>query len=249
MSKSKGNVVTPDEIIARYGADTGRLFILFAAPPEKDLDWSDQGVEGCYRFLRRVWRLFQQHGDIFTGAGDAGLAMPAPGKKEEALRRACHGALKKVTVDIGERFNFNTAISAIMEQVNALYNYLNEAGEADKERFRPLLREVMESTVLMLAPFAPHISEELWQLCGYQDSVHSQGWPVFDPRYLEVDEVEMVIQVNGKVRGRMVVSAAAAEDELLEEAREHEKVQPFLEGKEIKKIIAVPGKLVNIVVR
>ncbi|MEW5922129.1 MAG: leucine--tRNA ligase [Bacillota bacterium] len=255
MSKSKGNVVTPDEIIARYGADTGRLFILFAAPPEKDLDWSDQGVEGSYRFLRRVWRLFQQHRDLFPPAGGAAFtrtgedgSLPPLGKEEEELRRACHATVKKVTVDIGERFNFNTAISAIMELVNALSNYLNASTAGQKEQYRPLLREVMETLVMIMAPFAPHISEELWRDCGRHSSVHQQAWPAYDPRFLQVEEVEVVIQVNGKVRGRIRVPASTAEEELLEEARGHEKIQPFLAGKEVKKIIAVPGKLVNIVV-
>ncbi len=247
MSKSKGNVVTPDEIIARYGADTGRLFILFAAPPEKDLDWNDQGVEGSYRFLRRVWRLFQQHRDIFTPVTETVSSTPALGKKEETLRRACHASLKRVTVDIEERFNFNTAISAIMEFVNALYIYMNECNGDEKKSYRPFLREIMETVVIILAPFAPHITEELWQSCGYTTSVHRQAWPAYNPNYLLVDEVEVVVQVNGKVRGRMLVPTAAGEDELLEAARGHEKVQPFLDGKKIKKIIAVPGKLVNIV--
>lgn len=247
MSKSKGNVVTPDEIIDRYGADTGRLFILFAAPPEKDLDWSDQGVEGSYRFLRRVWRLFQQHRDLFPPAEEAGL-MPPLGKEEEALRRICHATVKKVTVDIGERFNFNTAISAIMELVNGLSNYLNAAAAGQKDKYRSLLREAMETLLMILAPFAPHICEELWRECGHHTSVHRQGWPAYDPRYLEVEEVEVVIQVNGKVRGRILVPASISEEELLEAACGQEKIQPFLANKTIKKSIAVPGKLVNIVV-
>jgi len=256
MSKSKGNVVTPDEIIDRYGADTGRLFILFAAPPEKDLDWNDQGVEGCYRFLRRVWRLFRQHGDLFPSAAGAAAVladrheqMPPLGKAEEELRRACHAAVKKVSVDVGERFNFNTAISAIMELVNTLYNYFNECGPEQKERHRLLLREIMETVVIILAPFAPHISEEIWRGLGHTSSVHRQAWPAYDPDFLEVEEVEVVIQVNGKVRGRILLPAAVGEDELMEAVQGQEKVRPFLEGKEIAKIISVPGKLVNIVVR
>ncbi len=247
MSKSKGNVVTPDEIIKRYGADTGRLFILFAAPPEKDLDWSDQGVEGCYRFLRRVWRLFQQHGDLFAPAG-AVEAMPPLGKEEEELRRLCHATIKKVTADIGERFNFNTAISAIMELVNGLSNYLNMPAAAQKDKYRPLLREILETLLLLLAPFAPHICEELWHNCGYEASVHQQSWPAFEPRFLEVEEVEVVIQINGKVRGRILIPASTNEEELLEIARGHEKIQSFLAQKTVKKIVAVPGRLVNIVV-
>ncbi|RJX28798.1 MAG: leucine--tRNA ligase [Dethiobacter sp.] len=251
MSKSKGNVVTPDEIIQRYGADTGRLFILFAAPPEKDLDWSDRGAEGCYRFLRRVWRLFQQNMDLFTDktpvrGEDRGL--PVSGKEEE-LQRASHAAIKKVTADIEERFNFNTAISAIMELVNATYGYLNETAEEDRMRNRTLICQVLETIVIILAPFAPHICEELWHRCGFTGSVHRQQWPSFDPKLLQVDEAEVVIQVNGKVRGRIIVPVNSSGEELLEEAHKNEKVRPYLEGKEVLKAITVPGKLVNIVVR
>jgi len=251
MSKSKGNVVTPDEIIQRYGADTGRLFILFAAPPEKDLDWSDRGVEGCYRFLRRVWRLFQQNVDLFTDktlGREEAWGLPVSGKEEE-LQRASHAAIKKVTADIEERFNFNTAISAIMELVNATYGYLNETAEEDRVRNRTLICRVLETIVILLAPFAPHICEELWHRCGLAGSVHQQQWPSFDPKLLQVEEAEVVIQVNGKVRGRILVPVNSSEGELLEEARRNEKVLPYLEGKEVLKAITVPGKLVNIVVR
>jgi leucyl-tRNA synthetase len=251
MSKSLGNVVTPDEIIERYGADTGRLFILFAAPPERDLDWNEQGVEGCYRFLRRIWRLFQQNMDLFSGKAEAGKAMqeaPSLSKEEEELQRALHFAIKKVTVDIEERFNFNTAISAIMELVNAAYGYLNALSD-ERERRGPLLRQVLEIIVLLLAPFAPHIAEELWHRCGFEDSVHGQKWPAYNPQFLKVEEAEIVIQVNGKVRGRILVPVDSPQDELVAEARRHEKVQPYLEGKEVVKTITVPGKLVNIVVR
>ncbi|HHT46275.1 MAG TPA: leucine--tRNA ligase [Firmicutes bacterium] len=250
MSKSRGNVVTPDEIIDRYGADTGRLFILFAAPPEKDLDWSDRGVEGCHRFLRRVWRLFITNLDLFEDNGQNKPAdMPPLEKEEKGLLRAMHAAIKKVTGDIEERFNFNTAISAIMELVNAAYGYLNDTSPERRESFSPLLRRVMETIIILLAPFAPHISEELWHRCGHEDSVHLQKWPDFDPRALAVEEAEVVIQVNGKVRGRILIPVDSSEDELLERARSNERVRPYLEGKEIVKTITVPGKLVNIVVR
>jgi len=262
MSKSKGNVVSPDEIIERYGADTGRLFILFAAPPEKDLDWSDLGVQGCHRFLRRVWRLFQQNMDLFEPAGAAadpdapqGPQTPPFGKAEEELRRALHAAIKKVSLDIGERFNFNTAISSIMELVNAIYAYLNLNGEGqgnlaqNRLQNRPLLRESLEKALLLLAPFAPHLTEELWQQSGKKGSIHRQDWPTFDSAALQVEEVEIAVQVNGKVRGRLVVAVDAPESELLEAAREHEKVRPYLAEKEIVKTITVPHKLVNIVVR
>ncbi len=252
MSKSLGNVVTPDEIIDRYGADTGRLFILFAAPPERDLDWNEQGVDGCFRFLRRVWRLFQQNAALYSGkaaAGDMPPDLPSFGQAEEELRRTLHYTIKKVTVDIEERFNFNTAISAIMELVNAVYGYFNATGSSERENFAPLLRQVLENIILLLAPFAPHIAEELWHKCGFKESVHLQKWPVYEERFLQVEETEIVIQVNGKVRGRMLVSIDIPEETLLAMACRHEKVLPYLQDKKVVKTILVPGKLVNIVVR
>ncbi len=241
MSKSKGNVVSPDEIIARYGADTGRLFILFAAPPEKDLDWSDQGVEGCHRFLRRVWRLVEEVAEQAEwGSNPAGPA-------EEALIRATHVAVKKVTEDIEQRFNFNTAISAIMELVNAIYTYRQEKAPATQHY--DTLREVMDKLILILAPFAPHLAEEAWQMLGHDPSVHRQAWPSFDPAMLQLQEVEVVIQVNGRVRGRVTVPAGLAEEELLARARENERIASLIQGKEIVKAITVPDKLVNLVVR
>lgn len=247
MSKSKGNVVSPDEIIQRYGADTGRLFILFAAPPEKDLDWNDRGVEGCHRFLRRVWRLFQQNMHLFSAASSG--SKPALGAEEEKLQRALHETIKRVTVDIEERFNFNTAISAIMELVNAFYAYFNEFAEKDAAGAATFLTDALEKLLIILAPFAPHITEELWHLSGHSESIHMQPWPVYNPDVLKVDEVEVVFQVNGKVRGRLLVPAGSTENELLEIAKEHEKVRVYLEGKTIVKTVTVPGKLVNIVVR
>ena len=168
MSKSKGNVVSPDEIVQRYGADTGRLFILFAAPPEKDLEWSDQGVEGCHRFLRRVWRLVHECAEQLKEEGAAAEA----GKAEKELRGAVHGTIKKVTADIQERFNFNTAISAIMELVNAISAY-RQAAEPERQH-RPVLREALESRSAP-GPFAPHLAEECWH--PGRESVHRQSWP------------------------------------------------------------------------
>ncbi len=241
MSKSKGNVVTPDEIVEKYGADTGRLFILFAAPPEKDLDWSDQGVEGCHRFLRRIWRLIDECTAQFT----AGNGSPAIGEAETELQRSAHGAIKKVSFDIEERFNFNTAISAIMELVNALYAYR----QSQAEQNYAVLQEVLEQTILLLAPFAPHLAEEAWSVLGLQGSVHEQKWPSYDPQMLVVEEVEIVAQINGKVRGRITVPAECSEEELIAAAMENDRVKELLEGKEVVKTIAVPGRLVNLVVR
>ena len=254
MSKSKGNVVTPDEIIETYGADTGRLFILFASPPEKDLDWSEQGVEGCHRFLRRVWRLFQQGKVLFEhnpreAEEKNSVDTSSLGKKEEELWRNLNATINKVTSDIEERYNFNTAISSIMELFNELSAYFNETSEEQQEDYRYFLCQVMKNMILLIAPFAPHISEELWNQCGFKGSVHLQDWPTYDPEALERKEVEVVIQVNGKVRGHLTVPADSTEDELIKAAREHEKVIPYLEGKEVVKTVNVPGKLLNIVVK
>ena len=242
MSKSKGNVVSPDEIVQRYGADTGRLFILFAAPPEKDLEWSDQGVEGCHRFLRRVWRLVHECAEQLKEEGAAAEA----GKAEKELRGAVHGTIKKVTADIQERFNFNTAISAIMELVNAISAY-RQAAEPMRQH-RPLLREALESLVLLLAPFAPHLAEECWHLLGHKESVHRQSWPAYDPQLLLVDEVEVVVQINGKVRAKLLLPAGASPEEMLAAARAHERIGSLLAGKTELKAFTVPDKLVNFVV-
>jgi leucyl-tRNA synthetase len=242
MSKSKGNVVSPDEIIDKYGADTGRLFILFAAPPEKGLDWSDRGVEGCFRFLKRVWRLVDQYGGMRGGNGDFKQLDAA----EKSVRRAVHAALKKVTEDIEERFNFNTAISAIMEAVNACYAYVNEKGS---HIHGPVMAEALELVVKMLAPFAPHLGEEMWQRLGHAKSVHLQSWPSYDSSVLQVEEVEIVVQVNGKVRGRLTVPAGLNEGELHALAVSNSRIAGLLEGRQVVKAIAVPDKLVNLVVR
>ncbi|NLZ38541.1 MAG: leucine--tRNA ligase [Firmicutes bacterium] len=241
MSKSKGNVVSPDEIIEKYGADTGRLFILFAAPPEKDLDWSDRGVEGCYRFLKRVWRLVDHYADE--------LAHPtgqAADDADQTLRHAVHASLKKVTEDIEERHNFNTAISAIMEAVNAAYNYTNEKKDAINKE---IMAEALETIVLMLAPFAPHLAEELWQRLGHKESVHLQSWPEYDPTALRVAEVEIAVQINGKVRSRLTIPTDADAKTMEQIALADKKIADLVADKEIIKVIAVPNKLINIVVR
>ncbi len=237
MSKSKGNVVSPDEMIEKYGADTVRLFILFAAPPERDLDWTDTGVEGSYRFLNRVWRLVESHTGVFAQAS-------APNPNNEAskeLYRMTHYAIKKVTEDIGERYTFNTAISTIMELVNKLYAYPSDAD-------RGTLAFALETLVVLLAPITPHIAEELWQMIGKIGSVHEQTWPTYDPSALVLDEVEIVIQINGKVRDKLVVPNGLSKEELEALVVSHEKARALIGDKTVRKVIAVPGKLVNIVV-
>ncbi|GBG56395.1 leucine--tRNA ligase [Sporomusaceae bacterium FL31] len=244
MSKSKGNVVSPEEIIAKYGADTARLFILFAAPPERDLEWSEQGVEGAYRFLGRVWRIIGHFEQAVVEAPeeyDSSLLT----KEEKDLRRILHVTIKKVTEDVGNRFNFNTAISSVMELVNAMYvakdqNTVTNVG---------LLREVIANLLKLLAPFAPHIAEELWNQVIGQDSVHKQQWPVFDAEAIVLEEVEIVLQINGKVRDKIVVPAGLSQNELEKKALEQEKVEELVAGKQIVKVICVPQKLVNIVVK
>ncbi|HHX87920.1 MAG TPA: leucine--tRNA ligase, partial [Firmicutes bacterium] len=216
MSKSRGNVITPDQIVERYGADTGRLFILFAAPPEKDLDWNDQGVEGCYRFLRRVWRLVEP-GIPREGAGKNRVN---PGEAEQELTRSIHRTIKKVTLDIEERFNFNTAISAIMELVNEIYAYRQRT---KIHLYLPVYREALTITVQLLAPFVPHLAEEAWRKLGHQKSVHLQPWPGYREEALQVEQVEVVVQINGKVRGHINVPAGCSEQDLIEAALKNQR--------------------------
>ena len=241
MSKSLGNVVSPEEIIDRYGADTARLFILFAAPVDRDLDWSDQGVEGAYRFLGRVWRILGQFAETIKGA-PASYDAATLSTEEAELRRVLHATIKKVTEDVRDRFMFNTAISSIMELVNALYAF------QDKELMPGLARETASALVRMLAPFAPHIAAELWaELFG--GNVHAQTWPQYDAAALVQDEVEIVLQINGKVRDRVKVATGLDRAALEQLAAELPRAKELTAGKTIVKVVCVPGKLVNIVVK
>lgn len=245
MSKSLGNVVSPEEILEKYGADTARLFILFAAPPERELEWSDKGVEGSFRFLNRVWRIVY----AFLPEIEQKVTSYDPAALTEAdkdLRRVLHSTIKKVTADIDVRFNFNTAISSLMELVNALYAY-KEAVAAPNAG---LVYEATSALVKMLAPFVPHMCEELWD--GAFDptaSVHTQSWPEYDEDALKVDNIEIVLQVNGKVRGRLVVPAAATKEELEKIAMEDANVKAHIGDATVRKVICVPGRLVNVVAK
>ena len=218
MSKSKGNTVDPDAIVAKYGADTLRLFILFAAPPENELEWDQQGIEGAFRFLNRIWRIQEN------------LIQ----KANPALVRIMHKTIKKVSEDIRD-FKFNTAIAALMEFVNAIYQL-----GADKETFSKL--------ILMLAPVAPHFCEELWQRLGNKESIFKASWPEYDPELLVEEKFTIVIQVNGKVRTKIEVPADIQDDKLKELVLGDEKVKSWLQNKPVKNCIIVPHKLVNIVV-
>ena len=240
MSKSVGNVVSPEEIVRKYGADTARLFILFAAPPEKDLEWSDQGVEGSYRFLKRVWTIVGKYQEL--GKELKGMLSP----DEVALRRRLHQSIAKVTEDLDGKFNFNTAISSIMELVNEMYSYA-ESHSSIAEGFK---KEIVRSLLILLAPFVPHITEELWQKLGAEESsVHDAEWVVVDSSALTVDEVELAIQVNGRVRTVMSVPIAMEKEEIEYKAKTLSAIQKFIEGKTIVKVIVVPKKIVNIVVK
>jgi len=241
MSKSKGNVVDPDALIKKYGADTARLFSLFAAPPEKDLDWSDQGVDGSYRFLNRVWKLVHERLDVVRSA--VALDVATLNSDEQKLRRAVHKTIRKVTEDIEERFHFNTAIAAIMELLNTL-----QSTELDSPQSAPVMKEALQSMVLLLAPFVPHIAEELWQQLGHTEQISAAAWPDYDRNAVVDDEVLVVVQVNGKLRSKITVAAGTDEDVLKAQALADEKIQPFLQGVQVRKVICVPGKLINIVV-
>jgi len=248
MSKSKGNVVDPDELIRKYGADTARLFSLFAAPPEKDLDWKESGVEGASRFLNRLWRFVHAHLDELRGAAPAACAELSPAGR--AFRRMIHETIRRVTEDIEKDFHFNTAISAIMELVNALGEF--ERASMDTvggEERQELLRAAVESTLLLLGPVCPHITEELWAALGHAESLFRQPWPAPDAEALEREEVEIVVQVDGRVRGRVTVDVSAPAREVQDRALADAKVRPWLSGREVAKIVVVPGRLVNVVTR
>ena len=242
MSKSKGNVVSPEEIIGKYGADTARLFILFAAPVDRDLEWSDQGVEGAFRFLGRVWRILDHFEDMVK-AGKDNYDVSALTKEEKELRRVLHVTIKKVTEDIRDRFMFNTAISSIMELVNAAYAF------QDKELNAGLAREFAGALIKMLAPFAPHITEELWHNLFGEGSVHQQQWPKFEEEATKLAEIEIVLQINGKVRDRITLPADIDKTAMEAAVKELPRAKELTEGKTIVKVICVPKKLVNIVVK
>lgn len=255
MSKSKGNIVTPDEINDSYGADTGRLFILFASPPEQDLEWSDRGVEGCFRFLTRVWRLVNPHEEKFRNCSKElveFLSEAELNEEQRHIRRRVHQTIIRVTRDIEERWHFNTAISALMELTNDLYPF---AERIEREGSPPhsfdvaVLKEAVENLLLMLSPFTPHIAEELWERTGHEGSIYGQPWPKPDLEAAKEEMVTVVLQVNGKVRDRMEVPIDISEEELKRLALGRPRIRQFTAGKEVRRVIVVPKKLVNIVAR
>lgn len=243
MSKTLGNVVSPEEIVEKYGADTARLFILFAAPPERDLDWNDTAVEGSYRFLNRVWRAAEDLKDCVTDEKPDSSILNADEKK---LRLAVHSAIKKVTADCN-RFSFNTAISAIMEMVNALYYYKEHTS---KDAYsKPVVSEAVTALIVLLSPFVPHIASELWQMIGKTSNLATHKWPEYDEGALAVDEIEIVLQINGKIRDKIKISPDLSREEMTELAMSNDRIKELTEGKQIVKCIAVPKKLINVVVK
>ena len=241
MSKSLGNVVSPAEIIEKYGADTARLFILFAAPPERELDWSDEGVDGSFRFLNRVYRLVYEFVEKY-GKGEDKFEINS--KADKDLNRILNSTIKKVSEDVGGRFAFNTAISSVMTLVNEIYKY-KELPDVNVG----LLTKAVHNLIVILAPFTPHVTEEMWEHIGGKGSVHEQAWPEFDEKALVQDTVEIVVQLNGKVKEKLEVENNLSKDALQGFALQADKVKVLLEGKTVIKVISVPNRLVNIVVK
>ena len=248
MSKSKNNIVDPDQIIAKYGADTARLFSLFAAPPERDLEWTEEGVEGAFRFLNRVWRMVEEF--RIQKEPEVGLS-----EETKWLKRVTHRTIKKVTEDIERCFHFNTAISSIMELVNAVTIGMRNAAAKGKPRrrrecgMRNVMGEAIETVLLLLAPFAPHITEELWEFLGNQPSISQQPWPAYDPKLIEEEQILIVVQVDGKLRSRVTLPKDSTDQQVRAAALENGRIKKLIEGRKVERVIVVPKRLVNIVTR
>jgi leucyl-tRNA synthetase len=245
MSKSKGNTIAPDDVIARYGADTLRLYILFAAPPELAMEWSETGIEGPHRFLMRVWRLVDRHAEALAKEPRGPLPKELPPAARD-LRRKVHQTIDKVTRDVEERIQLNTAVAALMELVNEVYRL---EGEVASGTGRAVLREALETVVLLLNPFTPHVCEEMWARLGHETGLVRAAWPALDAEAAREDSVELAVQVNGKVRGRVVVPREAPEDEVRAKALAEPRVAEHVQGKQMVKFVVVPGRLVSVVVK
>ena len=263
MSKSKGNVVDPDDMIERYGTDALRLYVMFVAPPEKEIEWTDAGLEGSFRFLARVWRLVDQVADTVGGEGIPKPAELELNDAERALRRKTHETIRRVTQDLDPRVHLNTAVSGLMELVNELYAFCGRpdcamigrdldddaaVGSALRPETVAVVKEAVEALILMISPFTPHIAEELWERLGHAGGVVAAGWPAFDEAVARAEEVVVPVQVNGKVRSRLTVAAGTSDEELQKLALADPQVAKYLEGKTVKKVVVVNGKLVSIVV-
>jgi leucyl-tRNA synthetase len=239
MSKSKKNVIDPDALIKKYGADTMRLFSLFAAPPERDLEWSDKGVEGAYRFLNKIWGIVYK----YKGHGIKEPITYNLSPIASSLLRKTHQTIRRVTDDIEKDYHFNTAIAALMELVNDISSFVPETDED-----RTVAGIAIKNTLLMLAPFAPHITEELWEAMDEKNSIFEQPWPAWDKELAKEEEIELVVQVNGKLRAKILVPAGLSDDDAKQRALQEQKIREMLDGRQIKKVVVVKGKLVNIVI-
>jgi len=245
MSKSKGNVVYPDDMIKKYGADTLRMFILFASPPEREFDWKEEAIEGCFRFLNRVWVIVQENRDLFSRDTPVGEEKKKRQGEFHPLERRKHQTIKKVSEDIEKRYHLNTAISSIME----FYNLIKKEKDnlRKDEKGRRLLKDALEALVLLLSPFSPHVCEELWEKMGQSSLITCSPWPVFDPDLAREETVTIIVQVNGKLRAKFEAERDISEEQMKERALSVDRVQALLGEKKYKKIICVKNKLVNIV--
>jgi leucyl-tRNA synthetase len=244
MSKSKGNVVGAHEMADKYGADTGRLYTLFAAPPEKDLEWSEESIDGAWRFLNRVYRLIERHADALKGVSANSSAGSSATEKEKKLLRKAHQTLQRVTSDFETRWHFNSAIALVMELTNEIY-----ACEPLEEGVRPeVQKEVLELLTLMLAPMTPHIAEEMWEILGHSDGLWTVSWPAANAELAKDDDVEIPVQINGKLRGKLKVPVGISQEEIVKLATAEPTIAGYLSGKRIVKIVYVPNKLLNLVV-
>jgi leucyl-tRNA synthetase len=244
MSKSKGNTVSPDELIANYGADTLRLYTLFIGPPEMDAEWQDTGIQGPYRFLSRLWRRVWETRELLAGAEAVRPAAAAMARPERELWRKLHQTIQAVTDAIETGFRFNTAIAHAMELMNAIDDL--KIGASSGPQARAVYRAAIESQVLLLSPFVPHVCEELWVELGHEPGILRAAWPAVDPEALRADTVEVVLQINGKVRGKVELPAGASREEMEKSALANPQVQKHLAGLTVKKVVVVPGKLVNV---
>ncbi len=244
MSKSKKNVVDPDDIVDKYGADTVRLFCLSDSPPEKDLEWNEQGVEGCFRFLNRIWQIVLNLREVLEGTEPFRGSKDELDNEQKLLYQRVHRTIKKVTEDIERRYHFNTAISAIRELVNEIQGFQSSI---KGPQARPLIRTVIETLLVLFNPFVPHITEELWEILGHKSRLFDSPWPSYDEHALEEEEMLIVVQVNGKVRSRLMVPSSFSEDDIMASVRNDQRIVKWLKGKKIQKAIYVPQKLINIV--
>src|SRR5205085_874667 len=257
MSKSKGNVVDPDDMLQKHGADALRLYVMFVAPPEKEVEWSDAGLEGAFRFLLRAWRIVDHWAPVL--AQGSGLKAEGYSNVEKALRRKTHETIRRTTVDIEERMHLNTAVSSMMELVNELYAFSETtphgqpsknppAGAVVRPQTLAVMREALDALVVMLSPFAPHTAEELWQMLGHVDGLTRATWPAFDPDVAKAQEVVVPVQVNGKIRARLTVPAGIDEAALQTLVLAYPAVQAHIAGKTIRKVVVAKGPLVSVVV-